>query len=197
MAGVYLTYRCGFGDMDAARLIVDGAEQVRMRDEMRNGSYLLLDGIRVEVVEDDGIPYTTSTTENPAGPGIIQSGAFASDIYLIPMSILGSRAVTYLEHFNYNNPSINSALAGLEPGAYTVQGPWITTTSRKLWCFSWQTNFEPRLIMRTPWLAGRLMNVVGSPLQMTRSPFPDDPYYISPGGVTGRPGPSYYTPWAA
>lgn len=188
----YLTYRCSFGDNEAARILVDGAEQVRMRDEMRAGSYLLLDGLRVEVVEDDGIPYNTNTQN-----GNVPSGSFSSDIYLIPMSILGTRAVTYLEHFNYDNPSINLALEGLEPGAYTVQGPWITTTSRKLWCFSWQTKIEPRLIMRTPWLAGRLQNVVGSPLQMTRSPFPDDPYFVGNDGVTSRPGPSYYVPWAA
>lgn len=184
----YLTYRCTF-DSDAARLIVDGAEQVRMRDEMRAGSYLLIDGIRVEVVVDDGIPITTSTDS-----ANVPEGSFASDIYLIPMSILGGRAVTYLEYMDFNNPSIQAALANIPVGSFTVDGPWITTAKFRNWCIQWQSKIEPRLILRTPWLAGRLQNVVSTNFQMTRSPFPDDPYHVAGGGVSERPGPSYYTP---
>ncbi len=193
----YLTYRCSFGDNEAARLLVSGDEQTKLRIAMREGRYLMIDDQQVEVVFDDGIPMQTSTSGG-TGSGNVPNGAFASDIYLIPMSILGGRAVTYLEHFDYSNPDIRSAIAGLEPGAYTVDGPWITTTRRSIWCFNWQTKIEPRLILRTPWLAGRLQNVVAMPLQYTRSPFPDDPYFVAGGGVTTRSGPSYFTPlWGA
>ena len=184
----YLTYRCTF-DSDAARLIVDGAEQSRMRDEMRAGSYLLIDGERIEVVPDDGIDILTSTTSSS-----VPEGSFSSDIFLVPMSILGGRAVTYLEHMDFGNPSIRSAIDLMEAGAFVVEGPWITTQKRRNWCIQMQTKIEPRLILRTPWLAGRLQNVVATNFQMPRSPFPDDPYFVGNDGVTDSPGPSYFTP---
>lgn len=182
----YLTYRCTF-DSEAARLLVDGAEQVRMRDEMRRGSYLMVDGERIEVVEDDGIPIETSTTN-----ANVPEGSVSSDIYLIPMSILGGRAVTYLEHMDYTNPSITSAINAMEAGAFVVEGPWISTQKRRNWCIQIQTKIEPRLILRTPWLAGRLQHVISTNFQMTRSPFPDDPYFVGNDGETARSGPSYY-----
>lgn len=181
----YLTYRCQLSDNE--RLNVDGAEQTRMRDEMRAGSYLLIDGIRIEVVEDDGVPIDTSTTN-----ANVPEAAFSSDIYLIPMSVVGGRAVTFLEHMNYSNQAIQDAI-GMTSMAI-VEGPWITVWKFRNWCLQFQTKIEPRLILRTPWLAGRLQHVVSSPLQMTRSPFPSDPYFVN-GGVTSRPGPSYYSLW--
>jgi hypothetical protein len=181
----YLTSRCSF-DSDAARLVVDGSEQTRMRDTMRTGNYLLIDGEQVEVVLDPGISMKTNTIS-----ASVPSGKFASDIFLLPMSILGGRSVLYLEYFDFSNPSINAAQA-LAPGMFRVEGPWITTHKVRNWCLQFQTKIEPRLVLRTPWLAARLQNVVASPPLMTRSPFPDDPYYVN-GGVTGnRPGPSYY-----
>ena len=45
-----------------------------------------------------------------------------------------------------------------------------------------------------PWLAARLQNVQYCPLQHTRQPFPDDPYFVD-GGRTSRPGPSFYDIW--
>jgi len=185
----YLTYRCTF-DSDAARLLVDGAEQVRMRDEMRAGNYLLIDGIRYEVIGDDGIPY-----ETPVNQALVPDGYVASDIYLIPMSILGSRAVTYLEYMDYGNESIDSALALLPQGVFVREGPWITTWKYRNWCFQGQTKTEPRLILRTPWLAGRLQHVSATSFQMPRQPFPSDPYFVGGGGVTSNPGPSYYSLW--
>lgn len=184
----YLTYRCTF-DSEAARVLVDGAEQVRMRDEMRAGSYLLIDGIRYEVVTDDGIPFETQTT-NAAVP----AGNVVSDIFLIPMSILGGRAVTYLEYMDYGNPSIDELIGMLPQGAFVREGPWLTTWKYRNWCVQGQTKTEPRLILRTPWLAGRLNHVCSTSFQFPRQPFPNEPYYVN-GGVTATQGPSYYSLW--
>lgn len=183
----YLTYRCELAGLDNARVNIDGAEQVRMRDDMRNGRYLLIDGNRIEVVLDDGIAEDTQTTNGNVGPG-----CFASTIYLIPMSVVGGRAVTYLEYFQYSNPAIEDALGNMVLGR--VEGPWITIPKQTNWCVQWQSKIEPRVVLRTPWLAGRLDNVVACPLQRTRNPFPESPYFVG-GGVQSRPGPSYYTPW--
>lgn len=186
----YLTYRCELAGIDGARLNIDGAEQSRMRDDMRNGRYLLIDGNRVEVVLDDGIAESNSTND-----ANVTEGCFASDIYLIPMSVIGGRAVTYMETMDYNNPSLQAALGGANMILGRVEGPWITVPKQTNLCIQWQTKIEPRVICRTPWLAGRLNHVVVCPLQRTASPFPDSPYHLT-GGVTSRPGPSFHQLWS-
>ena len=52
----------------------------------------------------------------------------------------------------------------------------------------------PAALHITSGVPGRLQNVVSTNFQMTRSPFPDDPYHVAGGGVSERSGPSYYTP---
>lgn len=181
----YLTYRCALEGITGAVVNIDAAEQTRMRDDFRNGRYLLIDGDRVEVVLDDGIRRETST--EAAG---VPEAATASSVYLIPMSVVGGRAVTYLEYADFNNPSLQAALGNMVLAR--VEGPWITTVRQTNWCVQWQTKIEPRLVMRTPWLAARIDNVVTSPLLNTVTPFPDDPYAFPTGGTNTRPGPSYY-----
>lgn len=183
----YLTYRCNMVGVTGANLMVTGDEQVRMRDDMRNGKYLMLDGDRIEVVLDDGIPMRTNTTS-----ARVTSGCASSSIYLVPMSVIGGRAVTYLEYFQYNNQAIEDALGNMILGR--IEGPWITVPKQRNWCVQWQTKVEPRVVLRTPWLAGRLDNVQVCPLQFPNEPFPSDPYYVG-GGATSRPGPSYYSLW--
>ena len=184
----YYTALCNFGDPDSTRLNLNSTDLITARDDMRNGRYLLIDGIRYDVILDDGITEDTNTTN-----ANVASGSFASDIYLLPLSVMGGRSVLYFEYFQWQNPSINTALnSGLLLAR--AMGPWLETVSQKNWCFKFQTMIEPRLILRTPWLAGRLTNVQYTPLQHTRDPFPDEPYFVN-GGVTANEGPSYYTPW--
>jgi hypothetical protein len=183
-ACAFLTYRCNLEGIDGARVNIDARDQVRARDEMRNGKFLLLDGDRIEVITDDAIPQQSSATD-----ANVPEAAFASTVYLLPMSILAGMAVTYLEYFDYRNPSITDALAGSNMALGRVDGAFITVPKQRNFCLQWQSKIEPRLIMRTPWLASRLDNVVSSPLKRTRSEFPDDPYHLD-GGVTTRSGPS-------
>lgn len=181
----YLTYRCEVQGNE--RVVVNAADQVRMRDEMRAGHYLLIDGERIDVILDDGINEDTPTTN-----ANVTEGCFASDIYLIPMSVVGGRAVTFLEYFDYTNPSISTALGNLVLAK--VEGAFLTWVRQTNQCVVWQTKVEPRLVMRTPWLAGRLQNVQYCTPQHPREPFPDDPYFVD-GGRTSRPGPSLFAHW--
>lgn len=182
----YLTTKCQVSGNE--QLNVDARDQIRFRDEMRSGKYLLIDGDRIEVVVDDGIAELDGNES-----GSFPRGCFASDIYFIPMSVVGGRAVTYLEYFQYQNPSISEALGNMVLGR--VEGAFLTWPRQTNQCLVWQTKVEPRLVMRTPWLAGRLQNVVNCPVQHTRDAFPNEPYFAN-GGVQARPGPSYFTPWA-
>ncbi|KKM76612.1 hypothetical protein LCGC14_1378340, partial [marine sediment metagenome] len=117
---------------------------------------------------------------------------FASDIYLIPMSVVGGRAVTFMEYFDYGNPSAQAAIGNMVLARQ--EGAFLTWPRQTNQCVVWQTKVEPRLVMRTPWLAGRLQNVMYCPLQHTQQPFPDDPYFVD-GGRTQRPGPSFFSLW--
>jgi hypothetical protein len=184
----YLVYRCNVTAADGERVMVNAQDAVRFRDEMRAGNYLLLDGERIEVVLDDGIPEATTTTN-----ANVTEGCFSSDIYFIPMSVVGGRAVTYLEYFNYDNPSLSKALRD-ELILGRIMGPFLVWPRQTNQCIVWQAKVEPRLVMRTPWLAGRLQNVMYCPTQHTRQPFPDDPYFVD-GGITERVGPSLYALW--
>lgn len=183
----YLSYRCN--PSSGATEFIDAQDAVRFRDEMRAGRYLLIDGERVEVVLDEGI---SELNGNNSG-GNFPAGCFSSDIYLIPMSVVGGRAVTFLEYYDYGNASLSSALAAGNGTMGRVEGAFLTWWRQTNQCVVWQSKIEPRLVMRTPWLAARLQNVVYCPIQHERDAFPDDPYFVN-GGGTSRNGPSFYTP---
>lgn len=187
----YLTYRCDLAGISGANINMDATEVGRLRDSMRNERFIPIDGDRIEVIIDDGIAVETGITN-----ANVASGCSASSIYLIPMSVTGGRQVTYIEHFQYDNPAIRDALGRMVLGV--IEGAWITVPRQTNWCVQWQTKIEPRVVLRTPWLAGRLDNVVVCPLQYAPQPFPNNPYAFTDngGGVTQRSGPSYYQLWA-
>lgn len=182
----YLTFRCSTNADGTAD--VNAQDAVRFRDEMRAGSYLLIDGERVEVAADDGIPEGTNTNT----PGV-PSGCFNTDIYFLPMSIVGGQSTLYMEYFQYQNPSIQDGLGNMVLGR--VEGAWLTWPRQSNMCVQWQSRIEPRLVLRTPWLAGRVKNVLYCPIQHTSDPFPDDPYFVN-GGRTTRTGTSFHSLWA-
>lgn len=182
----YLTYMCQLTGQQ--QVVVNAADQVAMRDDLRKNKYLIINGDRIEVILDDGIPYTTNTDN-----ANVTSGCAASDIYMLPMSIVGGVSTLFMEYFDYGNPEIGAALGtGLVLGR--VEGAFLTWPRQLNTCVVFQSKVEPRLILRTPWLAGRLQNIVYCPTQFIRTSFPADPYFVN-GGVTERPGPSFYDLW--
>lgn len=176
---------------------VDSSDVQRLRDGMRgdlytrNGQYLMIDGQQVPVVIDDAIPETE-----------VGAGVFESDLYFVPLTVLGGTPVTYWEYFDYTvTGGALEAARILAPGEsyYTSDG------GRFFWHKKPPTNFcvqvlaktEPRLLLLTPYLAARISNVRYTPLEHERSPFTESAYFAD-GGVTSRAGygPSYYSPTA-
>lgn len=184
----YLTYRCSMTAGANTYEMVNAQDAINFRDDMRAGKYLLIDGEKIQVVVDDGIVEDTATTNHD-----VTEGCFCSDIYMIPMSVVGGQAVTFLEYFDYGNADIAQALGNMVLGR--VEGAFLTWPRQTNQCVVWQTKIEPRLVLRTPWLAGRLQHVQYCPLQHEREPFPESPYFVD-GGNVDRPGPSFWTPWA-
>src|SRR3990167_315358 len=167
----------------------NGRDLVEMRDSMRTGQYLMIDGQRVDVILDDAIAETEPV-----------AGVFSSTIYFVPLTVLGNVPVTYLEHFNYDAPgaAMDAARVFAPDGSY-----YSSDSGRFLWHRKPPTNFcvqflaktEPRLLLLTPHLAGRLTNVRYSPLIHERGSFTNDAYFVD-GGRTDRLGygPSFYSP---
>lgn len=189
----YLTYTC---DVDGNnRININAGDVIGMRDEMRRERYLLIDGIRVPVIVDDFQPYDTQTNN-----GNVPNPCQSADIFLLPFSVLGGQLATlYGEYFQFQNEELLTALRmGITEARILDGGMWFETRSFTNRCVEWEVIMEPRLVLRTPWLAGRLQNVVWCALQKNRDPLPSEPYYVN-GGSTTRPdvGADYYTaPWA-
>lgn len=185
----YLTSGCGTGSASTPDW-VNSADQIAMRDEMRNGEYLKIRGKNVPVILDDGI------SETDAG------GTFTASIYFVPLRVLGNRPVTFLEYFNMDTPGgpMDAARALAPDGSY-----FTTNNGRYLWHKKPPTNFCVqilaksywRIILETPHIAARMTNVKWTPLQHTRSWDPTVATYYVNGGGTSRTGDkSYYTPTA-
>ncbi len=187
----YMTYRCVTND--SAQAMVDAAEMVRMRDAMRAGKYLFVNGTQYPVTLDDGI-----YEHNNANNANLQPGQFASDIYMIPTRVRGT-AVTYFEYQDFTK-----TLAGIQLGDTANAQVWVTDGGRFLAdrtytnrCYHVNLTTKPRLILRTPQLAGRVQDVMYAPLQHFRSPFDvdlngvSDPYYVKGGSATRTPSTSY------
>lgn len=191
----YMTYRCLAQDNDQTRLNIDTGDQIAMRDAMRNGSYLVIDGVQYPVIIDDGI-----VEENRADNGNIPITGYASDIYIIPLTIRdGTMAATFWEYYDYS--ANNSAMDVAGVGGWTEAFFW-TDGGRYLWhrkpplnwCVQLLAKIEPRLIMLTPHLAGRVTDVVYQPLQHERDAINGDDYFTD-GGVTSRSASRLYSDW--
>lgn len=176
---------------------VDSRGIIEMRDGMRGdlygnmGQYLLIDGQRVPVIIDDAIP------EVEGGVG----GTFSSDIYFLPMTVLGGRPVLFWEYLNYDAPggALETAQRFAPSGSY-----YTTDGGRFLWfkkpptnaCVQLMAWTQPRLVLETPYLAARLSSVKYRPFEHERSAFTDSSYFVN-GGNTSYPKQRYYPPTAS
>lgn len=189
----YLTYRCTFRTTDGTlKEVVDARDAVEFRDAMRQGQYLLIDGMQYPVILDDGIDEDTNTES-----ASVTSGCFASDIYVVPLTVMGGIAVTHWQYLDYQQGAMVGAADGRLAGSYfwTDGGRFLWHAKPPLnWCVQWLAKLEPRLILRTPWLAARIQNVMYCPLIHEAESLPTDPYFVD-GGVTSRTARALYSDW--
>lgn len=189
----YMTYRCIFPNTEGV-LNVSASDQINMRDAMRNGKYLVIDGTRVDVVFDDCIPAETEADAIP-----LSAGEMASDIYFIPMTVRGGTPVTYWEYYDYSVGSIPAINQGRLSSFFWSDGGRFLWGAKPPtnWCVEHIAKIEPRVICLTPHLAARITNGKYSPLIAVRGSLPTDPYFVN-GGVSGeRAAPSFFSDWNA
>lgn len=180
----YLTYRCVTSSGNEAT--VDSTDAVNLRDAMRAGSYLLIDGQQVEVVQDDAIAETN-----------VGAGVYSSQIYFVPLTVLGGTPVTYFEYFDYTSPNgFQQAAQTFAPaGFYDISDSGRFAWHKKPptnWCVQMIVKTEPRLLLLTPFLAARLTNIRYTPVIHERDWAPAGTYFVNGGTSTGQPAPSYY-----
>ncbi len=178
----YLTNRCST-DSGTSPVVINDNVNVTMRDGMRNGGYIDINGKRYPVITDDGIfEHTNINNAN------VSAGSYASSIYFVPLRIRGNFPATYWEHIDYRG--VQAQLGPLGAGARNA--PFWTSDGRFLWvyrengyCFDLQAKIEPRVVLRAPHLAGKIQNVKYTPLTHLRDSQPSSAYWVD-GGVSLR-----------
>ena len=170
-----------------------GNEVLSMRNAMRDQQFLPVRGRMIPVILDDSIPESDST--NNAN---LRQGEYASDIYLIPMTVLGGFPVTYIEPYDQASPIMDEIIrqSGTATHTWTSDGGqfrWYLKENLNCLQYNFETEF--RIKMHCTQLAGRLTNVGYSPLQHVRSWNPSSSYFFD-GGNTSFNDPKYYTSWS-
>lgn len=177
----YMTNRCTTSGGTNTVTINDGSG-VQVRDDMRNGMYIWVNGNKYDVVTDTGIYEKNST--NSAG---LAKGEYASSIYMLPQSIVGNFPVLYVEYLDFRDGLAmqnESILRGMNE-FWTDNGIYSWAVEQNKWCYKIGGRTEQRIVLRTPHLAGKLQNVKYTPLQHLRDSDPKSPYWAD-GGVSMR-----------
>lgn len=177
----YNTSRCSQQVDTNSEVILDGRDNTRERDAMRNGKYIDINGTRFPVITDTGIFEHTNVNNGNLG-----LGQYASTIYMLPLTITGNFPVLYREYVDYRGASADiNLLRGKEDFFWTDNGSFSWAIEQIKWCYKLALKTEQRVVLRTPQLAGRIDAVMYEPLQHLREPDPDNPYFED-GGVSLR-----------
>lgn len=179
----YNADRCANAANANATVFIDGRDNVAERDAMRNGMYLIVNGNKYPVILDTGIYEKTNVNS-----ARVPRGSYASSLYFVPLTITGNFPVTYREYLDYRQASTDIALLnGKEQFFWTDNGVFSWAIEQIKWCYKLALKTEQRIILRAPQLAGRIDNILYSPLQHFRDADPDSPYWKD-GGVSIRGG---------
>lgn len=173
----YLTYRCQSSNAGQP-IQITGDETNRLRLEMQNGQYLLIDGIPVPVVFSDGI------TLEPLGFGAQK--VFRADAYLLPISWNG-RPLINVEYHDMGNAYAREFANIVYPSAeFMNNGMYLLNKREAGGCVELEISMKLRAFIETPFLAVRFDNITFSYGAQTRVANPGETYLYRNGGVTYR-----------
>lgn len=179
---VYATVGCNINTVVRSS---SAEEMTKMRDDMRDGKYLYIEGKRYEVIIDDTI------TEEVAAGGV--TGTYESDIYFVPLTANGE-PVLFWEYFPFNQQAIQAAGAMAPQGYFNVlqNGRFLQVRqSPTHTCVQVEIIERPRLILLTPFLAAKFQNIRYTISVHERTAFPDETYFVN-GGAINTPLPYFY-----
>jgi hypothetical protein len=191
---IYNTDRSASVPAAGVTLFLDGREVTAERDRMRGARTLAINGRTLEVVTDSGI-----YEHNNANNGNLGAGEYASSIYFVPLTIGGNIPATFIEYVDYRQSQPDTAQLAAFPGApdyfWTDNGMYSWAVDQNRWCYQLSLKIEPRIVLRTPHLAGRLDYCKYIPLQHLRENDPTSPYNAD-GGVSFRTPTAAQAVWA-
>jgi hypothetical protein len=146
---------------------------------MMNGQFLWANGRQYPVILSEGVAQQA-----------LAADTFASNAYVVPVSWAGSRLLR-LEYFPMDNPYISEYSGFLNPNTEVMNGGlWLAAARDNGFCKEHLFAARMRLILETPWLAGRIDDVqyTYSAPEGTHNALPDGSYHYD-GGMT-----KYFTP---
>jgi len=171
----YSTYRCSSstGGMPFVRMVEDTNN---LRLELMRGNYLLIDNEQIPVYFSEGISRTNNaSTYN-----------FTSDMYIVPVMWNGI-PLTRFEFFPLGNPE---ALEMVQASSITRRiingGMMLWASADTPMCTEFEIAMRLRLILETPWLAGRIDDISYTDRTPVRAAQPGDTYNYANGGRTYR-----------
>ena len=175
------------GAQTNTQLQVNSMDAAQMRDSLRTGRFLMINGIQVPVVLDDAIAQTA-----------IGGNVFESTIYFIPVTVLGNTPATYTEYFNFDGDGAlqqASQVFGITGKYFTTDaGRYAFVRQNDNFCVSFLGVEMTRIRMDTPFLAARLTSVRYTAGLPTRSGFPGDATFYNGGKTSTVSAPSLYPP---
>ncbi len=179
---VYATTGCAVNTVIRTQSL---EEATQMRDKMRKGRYLYVEGKEVEFVIDDSI------AEEVAAGGVV--GTYESDLYYVPMTANGE-PMLFWEYFPMNQEAIQAA-GRMAPGGFfdTLDGGrfLLVRQSPTHTCVEVEIIERPRVVLAAPFLAARWLNMRYTISHHERDAFPDETYFADGGGTTS-PSPYFY-----
>lgn len=180
----YQTVGCAtLNDSAGQKLIINAENQREMQEQMYQGRYLMIDGMRIPVLFSWGI-------SNPN----VGLDTYTSSIYIVPFTV-GGEDVTYVEYFNHGNEQQEAwynALNGNPDTRVLNGGFWRSERRMKAGCLEYQFWSRWRLTFRAAFAAGRIDNVTYQDRTRMRSPYIGESYYAD-GGQTSRGAGSLYS----
>lgn len=180
----YITNGCL--DAEGVAYAPDPADQTTMRDAMRTGRFLWINGLKINVVVDDGIVET-------AGDGDpVELGCYSSNIYFTTRRVNGGFEVLYNEYADYSETVQQIVGDARYFNFWSENGIMLWSALPNLiWCLAAVGKIEPRIVNLAPFLDAKITNVQYCPdaRVVNRRAHPDNPGYVNGGVTGGRPDP--------
>lgn len=175
------------------RVVVNATQAQDMRDSFRQQGVLPINGQLVPVVLDD-----TIVEEGPDQTDNLISGQYASDIYVIPVTVMGGFPATFWEYFDHSNQQSAAIerMAGNNVTFSSDGGLYRWDVNYNNGCLKLNIRWSPRLRMKTTQLAARIQNVGWGNLGHTDSWDPNSDYFFN-GGRTEGDNNLFYSPWSS
>lgn len=168
----YATYRCSGSQYEEINQDAQVVNSLRL--EMMSGQYFLVDDMQVPVIFSEGIVQD-----------IIAANNFESDMMVVPISWQGMPLLR-LEYFPMDNQYAAEYASFLDGDDTTTlnNGMFIAGVRSAGFCKEYLFGSKMRLILETPWLAGRIDNLQYVFRAPIRNAYPGDTHFYANGGVT-------------